>query len=557
VPNCATPDYFAARAMETMQLLRYLQDFGPDRYFGSGAAPPENERCTQLIETAWKAYCDKYMGEWNTAYGARSVTALERVKTFDRGWEAFATQYQTGAAAPPYDARKAVRDEVQQALAQALHAVRWPLSAPDGKTLAELTDAYYATQLQRVTALFEASRQALWQQGSFAGQAALPGAATVNVTPWDQLATSVTDAWVKWCDTVGAAVGMPRRFEADTTLTPRVPVPWDALAKLQTDAGMRGERLTADLIAYQLRAQQLLNAELTSILVDIQKARLGDAARTDGWPYVVLKDAAAAGAAVNALAAVDFPAFVSCVREVQRAAEFFAPLEQGLPATDTTVKARQAFVKGCKDWLTFLALDAQGQAAPLSVKVWTEDPLDSTKPAGTRPVDDTAQYYYETARLELGLKLEGATTALEFNTGVEGRNKETTAIWEWERGRGQTQLQFTLVTGLPSKRGDQTSPPFPAIDPLPLGEWSPLSLCAYWQRYGKFGDGNWYVSHGISLAERFKAMNRAELVNPELERKPVIGAKFVFRPGRALPAPIAPLQPAAPVAPPAGGSTSH
>jgi hypothetical protein len=538
IPACASPDYLNARAMELVQLASFLGKFGPEYYFSrTGDPTPLHQRCANLLDSSWRTYCGTYAEAWSTAYKGKTFAELKRVGRFDQRWGPFAEQFRLSPGAADNEARNSVQQEFQPALAEVLHATRWALySAELGGWWLEQKDEFYGAAKSKVASAFGAAMQEQWGGGAFARSAKSSSGPANDPKPWDTLAGAFATRWIDWCNAVGKDAKLPRRFDVDDPAAKAAPIPWTDLAGLRGDTGLADERLTGQLYEFQQSAQTLLSAELTAILAGVQTDSFADQSAFEGWPYVN-----AAGTGLTALETVAFDQFSKFLLAIQRAEAAFSALEQGLP-DEPLRKTRQAFLQACAQWRDFLKLNAQGEATRLEVSVWTEDPLGT--PQGRAKVDDSAQHYYKQVCLSIGLRPsqggDAATRALCFQTTERGKAKSVPAVWEWTRAPDMQELTFALTDGVTPEGKNYT---YPAIKPEVLGRPAPLAFCAYLHRYGVFADGNWVVSHGVSLADKFKDAGKPDLATqlPTGERQ--IGEKFIFQlaPGRVLPGPIAPL----------------
>jgi len=538
IPAYASPDYLNARAMEYVELASFLSKFGPEYYFSrTGDATPLHSRCGDLLDQAWRTYCGTYAESWATAYKGKATPELKRVGRFDQRWGTFAEQFKLSAGAADNEARNAVQQEFQPALAEILHATRWALySAELGGWWLEQKDDFYGSAKSKTASAFDAALQEQWTGGAFARSAKNSTGTANDPKPWETVAGNFATRWVDWCNAVGKASRLARRFDTDDPSAKAAPIPWPDIPDLRGDTGLSDERLTGQLFEFQQNAQTLLSAELTAILVGVQSDIFADQSAYDGWPYVN-----AAGTGLTALETVAYDQFSKFLLAMQRAEAAFSALDQGLP-DEPVRKARQTFLQSCGQWRDFLKLNAQGEATRLEVTLWTEDPLGT--PLGLVKVDDSAQHYYKQVCLSIGLRpSQGGDAAMRplcFQTTERGKAKSMPAVWEWTRAPDLQELTFALMDGVTPEGKNYT---YPTIKPEVLGRPSPLALCAYLHRYGVFADGNWVVSHGVSLADKFKDAGRPELATqlPAVEK--TVGEKFIFQlaPGRALPGPIAPL----------------
>ncbi len=530
IPQCASPEFLNARAGECVQLMRFLADFGSEFYLAEASdTTPFNDRCARMIEQAWQDYTQAYVRAWSDAYGAKRLEELDKVGLWNGGWESFAAQFHVAAGARS-SARNSVRDEIEPALSEILHSLRWATYMPDSGWWLEEPDDFYGRQKRIVAEAYSAALQSNWSHGDFARQANAGRGLAQNVMPWDALAAQVATRWENWANAIGRAAVLPREFDRDAGAGGALKIPWGEMAALRDEAGLRDEALSQQFVEFERQAQNLLDRELTNIYHGIQGRFLANENPYDGWPYVN-----ASGVGLTALETVNFDQFVSFLAAVQRADAALGQLDNGLPDTPTRQR-RRAFVSACADWQKFI-----GNPTPLDVEVWNDDPL--VEPKGQKRVDDRAQFYYQKVRLSLGLRLQQAgATALEFRTMERGAARAVQTVWEWRRPQLQ-ELTFEAVDGIQPEGRDFR---YPRVSPDTLGAPSPLALCAYLHRYGHYADGNWVVSHGINLTEKFREAGQERLLTNVPTDKRVVGEKFIFRlpPGRGLPAPIQRLSPA-------------
>ena len=542
IPRYASAEYFNARAMECVQLLRFLVDFGPEHYFSSAtAASPLNEHCSRLTEAAWEQYCRQYVHSLNTAYTSKTLPALERLSRWDAGWETFARQFEPTRGTGSNVARDSVRDELLPALAEILHDVRWATHSPESGNLMAYIDDHYRAQARIVTDALADAIDREWSAGDFVRRAAPSGALANAPRPWAVLADDCGARWSAWCDAVGGAAHLPRKFDTEDARAKPQEIPWAALGALRIDTGMGDEQLTGQVISFQEHALRLLSIELSSILYAVQKDYFVDQQAYDGWPYVNGE-----GTGEGATDTVDYGQFVRFLQAVQRADTLFAIYEKGIPEDDAHGRERRAFFRACRDWREFLSLTSQGGATPLEVSVWTEDPLG--EPYGKDRVDDSGQHFYEQVCLNIGLRLQGTSDqsvgqGVCFPTSAEARARHVATVWEWTRVPELQVLEFALVSGVtPEGKSYQ----FPELKPKALGKPSPLAFCAYLHRYGVYDEGNWIASHALDLQKKFAEANRPDLVQELRADEHLIGEKFIFQlpSGRRLPDAIPVLRPA-------------
>lgn len=543
IPACASPDFLNARALEVVQLTRFLADFGGHVYFMEDeATTPLHQRCATLVNAAWKKYCDSYVAAWSTAYGGIRLPALDRLSQVEPRWETFAGQFRPPAGGG-LTARQAVQDEFQPAFAEIIRAIRWATYLPESGWWLQAPDDYYGAQKRAVAQAYDDALAVHWAHGQFARRAEAPAAAGSNIPrPWEATAAEFTARWGAWCEAVAAVATLPRRFdEAPGRGVPTLSgVPWEGLANLRSETQLGDELLTQRLVEFQQRAQAVLDVELTSIYVGLQDEALGRVAPYRGWPYLN-----EAGTGLTAMDTVAFEAFRDLLMRIQRAEELLGALEQALPESDVR-RRRLAFLSGSTQWRRFMGLDAQGAPAPLDVIVRTSDPLG--EPVSQERVNDSAQHYYRRVELNIGLRLQeagdrGAVRPVEFETTAAARAERRQTVWEWSRAIDLPELTFQLMDGLQPERQDFRYPP---IKPRVLGRPSALALCAFLHRYGTRHEGTWLVTLGVNLAEKFREAGNPELVARLPRQDMVVGERFLFQlpQGRDLPEPITPLEPA-------------
>ena len=538
IPRCMAPEFWNDRAREFVLLLYFLKQFGPEYYFSRASDPsPLHERCANLLEAAWKGYCEQYAGAWDEAYKSKceSLAALKRVGKWDGTWEQFAGQFRPSAVGES-EARNAVRDEVQPALEAILQAMRWPgWSSQDG-WWPDPTHSAYGPQNRRVTELWEQAVQSRWTGGTFVRKAAAKGAAT-EARPWSTLAAEFAARWVDWCNATGQAARLPRKFDTEEA-GKALAIPWADIPALRDSTGLADERLTGQLVAFQQQAQALLSAELTAILAGVQADFFGDQVPFEGWPYINEKDTTGP----LAVETVAFDRFTSFLAAIQRAEAALGPLDKDLPAEDPVRQARQTFLRSCREWREFLQLRPQGGATPLRVLVWIEDPLSG--PSGRVEVRDTTQHYYAEVCLGVGLRPEeaGATVAAQpicFPTRDRGSANRKTAIWEWSGLSTTGEMTFQLRGGLTHAVRNYT---YPELKPQVIGRLSPLAFCAYLHRYGRYYPENntWVVTHAVNLPELFKEAGHPEYAADVPGERQIVGDEFVFElpADRKLPGPV-------------------
>jgi hypothetical protein len=125
---------------------------------------------------------------------------------------------------------------------------------------------------------------------------------------------------------------------------------------------------------------------------------------------------------------------------------------------------------------------------------------------------------------------------MRISTLARGDAGARIAWWRWESAGSGVTLKMQLAGGIQGE-GKKTAYP-DSIQPIILGNSSPLALCAYLHRYATYDEQNgvWFSSHAIDLAAAFKKAGTGDLTPPDGKTR--MGAKFTFKLDRPMPAPI-------------------
>ena len=550
IPACATRGFLVERAEECADLLYYLREFDPSWYYSSDEdEKPLNELCVDRLTAAGEAYMAAYVRAWSRAYEAKRLAELERLLNKADDWQSLAKLMKSRSAGRGAG-RDEVADELSRALAEILEAVPfwgWSYDEDEASWYSESDsdDGYWL----EVVSWMQGAIEEHWPQdlGRFAVDARLPadeleGGAAADA-PWEALTAEFLRRWKALSRGIGANAVLPRKFEHEPRKRDRGTVSWGAIERLRDEARIDDERLTAQLVTFEKQAQELLSAELTSILCGIQSRFFQRENPYDGWPYLN-----ESGEGLKALQTVDFGAFKRFLVEIERAWKYFEPLEEALPREDELALRRAGFYRGSREWLAFLRLKDELSPDPLQVAIEGGDPV--TRPHGKEVPQDTAQHRYAAVALDLGLCFEregmpghDCDRPLRIATLLEEKILSREAIWRWTGRTDNKELSLSLVDGLPAE-GSMTQH-YPNVRRV-LGESSPLALCAYLHRHGVRHEGKWITSHKFDLAAELRQQGKGDLAGGLGVDDSIIGEKFIFKLERLLPDPIAKLGEAVP-----------
>lgn len=518
IPLCATPAFLVARADECASLLFVFEAFKRGMYFARAGSQPLNEECADLLRSCWQQYCEKYAREWRTAYGEIELTDLQRLLDRSNNWQEFAGQFGAGGDSQGLTVRKA-RDDALDALGTLLRATRWALHERRGAP---------GNHYPAVIATYQRALSEQFGPGGFAAK----GAASARANePWTEMTDRLGQEWDRWCREIEKTASLRRDFE--TRRAVQLPeIDWEGVERIRSEYALEDEtRIAAVLGSFQDQARGLLNRELTTLYCDLQQKHLEPWTPAEvqaGWPY--LQGETAGGS----LKTVELGRFVDFLEEAGRATLLFEPLERGFQAGDATAEARRVFARACQEWRDFLrlqsgnpsALEVRVKSAPFSLKAYPE-------------VQDTAQNYYRTLCLEIGLASNDSRDLCFDTTPIESGMQLDTK-WNWTTPR---EMRWRLVDGLRSAEDPNFM--YPNVDGGVLGDPSPLALCALLQSRGRPDEaGTWTLVFWTDLRERLAEIGRSDARGFVNEQHSRVGAALSFDLGRKMPRPIQPLQPA-------------
>ena len=355
--------------------------------------------------------------------------------------------------------------------------------------------------------------------------------------PWTAIAKEFKARW----DDLGARLvetrDIPNKFDPrpSSSSASNRRIPWGAIQEFRDETGLTDERMTGELVEFELRAQQLLSEAITESLWSVQQQQLNGAYTSIGWPYLDDKVSNA-----NMQQTVDFEGFKQFLLEVRNAESYFSPLERSLPDDDTLKTRRQALYGACNAWFEFLGM-ADGRKLQHKDLTITEveyfDPLANDAPVvGDRP-GKTPQQYYEESKLDLGLTIrEGPDSQMKrqpitVQTWAEKRDRSAwEARWKWDSGG---EFEFMLAGG---KRIGQSTQKLRTVRKR-IGEVTPLALCAYLETGKSEGDRRtWATVEMIDLPEALDEVGqKAEANKRRSEGVSTVGAGFRFTLERSLP----------------------
>jgi hypothetical protein len=457
-----------------------------------------NERCKEELEKSARTYMDTYVEAWGDAYRAKELGNLARLRSEVSNWEVLSAQLGTVSQ------RRRIAEEFSPALRWILRAVPFGDYDPEGSSW----QLRPGPEWPDVSSWFRASVVQRWDStdlGYFAtGTRADTADVAANEAPWETIGADFHQAWSKLAEAIAANSRLDRRVGEAS-------ISWGELGKLREDYGLEDERLTKELLEFELWARELLSTRLTQLLVEIQRDHLGDANPDGGWPYIPGEKYTRSG-----LDTVDFPRFVDFLIAVDRVKEDFRELEEGLRDDFPGVKDRREFYETCDRWYSFLRLADDTGALPeeLRLTIYGDDPL---KDPFRQSLDDGCQYAARWLSLDLGTGGGVVRTACaRENWQREGHE----VTWPWRGNReGELQVGLAEVLAGVGYAGAKT-----------LGEYSPLAMCAYLHRYGNSQDQmTWYVTHAFDVERRARDGS---------VQKQQVGQKLRLELARPLPGPI-------------------
>ena len=539
IPACATRTFLSKRADECADLLNRLRDFKPKTYYFDSEADdrPLNEQCIEKLRGAGRIYMDEYVRSWSQAYGQRELSELDRLQKRADDWPALA-DIMRGSGGARGASGEAVADELRGALSEVLEALPfwdWFFDEQTNKWVAP--DITGDRDWAEVAGWMQTALENSWSRdfGRFVVEAVCPkdgtGKQPADAPPWDAIAGEFFVRWEELAQAM-ARRQIPAKFDSDLDNTTLEGIPWSAIERLRERARLDDERLTGLVVSFQEKSQGVLSRALSKALFEIQRRELGDRTPFDGWPYLPGDDYGA-----NALDTVAFAEFKSFVTQVERAWVVLEELEKGLPDRDAFRQDRLVVYRLCREWIQFMGIDNSLTPDALQVVVEVGDPV--KEPLGKERPEDTPQMYYDAIVLDLGLAVGGGGNPMEdvlrIPTLAEQRQgKKFAGSWKWDTRSENRELKVSLVDG---RRRAGASRAYPDLM-IPLGEASPLALCAYLHRHGIRNGEEWVSSHMFDLVKRFKEKGVGDLAGTLDPERTKVGVKFLFDLGRPMPEPI-------------------
>ncbi len=536
IPACATAEFLQARFEECLRLLYYLKLFtAEDGYYyrAADARAAVNDACAESVRRAWRQYAATYVSEWDSAYRSLTIEGLDEAGLGQRGWEAFARQF--GGDRTMQGTARRVADAFEPPLAEVLRNIVWLTYDPQVGSLALPFegDAFRRERGILADDVYGALAQH-WKGGEFA---TLASGVTLTqdqaASPWSTTAAGFALAWKELAVGIADNAVIPADFTPDSA--PLRQIQWGRLQALRQSTRLADERITAELIAFEEFAQQLLSHELSERLRGVQQKHLGAAEADGGWPYLARRGGE------GAMATVNFTDFKRFLLDVGYARAALAPLEGGLPERDAQKLVRGEFYRSCESWSSFIGLRQDVSDAPLRVAVQGGDAKGD--PRFSDKIADTAQQHYRFVELYLGQigwqsDAPGSTSVrgpVRVPTSVSGRATPYRATWDWSISEGgDAKVSFT--EGFPTAGGGSV---YPARTD-PLGPLSPLALSAYLHAYG-YSEGDGRIHRTLHTVTVDAAPGGGE---PR-----TLGEMLVFELERPMPGPIRPMQKASPPAP--------
>lgn len=536
--SAATREFWNEHYLNFAGLMDELDVFPRDRYLTSGGADPVR-LCEDRAVAAFQRYVRQYVAAWNEAY-AQKIQEVQKALIPARevsDWNTLTRLMNRNAAAT---LPTAVSRLLEDGLDWSLRSTRWLAYEPAGQQPGWYQDQDLENWLATA---FKDSQ--LWQHGGFA-VTTWGRVPDFRSAPWVAVAEECKNRWYSLCDAIAKNADLGRVLSDRTSgiaqPRPAERIPWGGIREFLTAQELQDEKLTAQIAAFEGDAQRLLSRAMTQELCAIQTAAFQTAAPHGGWPY--LSDPG------DSLKTVEFAAFRRFLVDVGRAEIVFRPLDDGLPKGVPGKDARRQFYNACAEWSEFL-LDEKNQPKELRLTLTSKD-LASIAAGGKQR--DTAQHFYKTVHLRLGLLKASdsvdddpekiptqASGKARKNELYKSRDGRVPAMWKWRSAKelGEQDLFVFLEDGEPV--GLEANAPIAPPCRLPLGRSSELALCAYLahdgprQVHGKeFEKEHWFnpekdVIPGSSLP--------AELKKFEL------GARVAFVLDRPMPAPIVRLEP--------------
>ncbi len=531
VPACATQDFFQKRIRETYQLMLRLADMDGAYLTDTSAAEPLLDICASQLKDAVARYARAYFKAWDGAYGRFVLVELEDLTSQVDSWSDLSSRLVARSSSAMATGEK-IASDFGEALEWILRNSQWITYDPQlGGTWEAVARQKGEAELGVLASITDNALSREWDardHGSFILEHPLaPDDRLEDRAPWELIARRFEEAWRDLTLPIRKSGELPRQFLQDQAndLKPISPIPWNRLPELRETYGLSDERLTGSVMTFQQHAQDLLSAELTSILYDIQRGYFHEMHpdRDVGWPYLPgdRQD-------VSGMRTVDFTNFKNFLVEIVRAKLVFEQLEASLPSDARGRAERLAFYENCADWYEFLGLVNERNPSTTDLKFTIEGEDPTSEPYGSVRVEDSAQQDFGRLILEIGLSMDEPDKtiprgAMAIATLTEEKVKRRPGRWRWNQ-RSTDDLTVVLtgdVTG--HGRGDLRKT---------LGQGSPLAFCAYLQRYGDGYDARktWRVTHGFDIPGLSGGQRRT------------IGERLKFELTRHLPTPIVPIE---------------
>lgn len=515
IPACASREFLNSLAVDLSYVLDSLAAMGSERAYlaDRGEGDALHERCRSEIERTTKAYLRQYLRGWSTAYEKKNLERLNDLRKQVSDWESLASQlnprlgYRTNEIA----------DEFQIAFSGILEAVPWASYDSDPRD-GGYWDAFakdslgWAALSQWMRDSIDQSWQSRWNKQSlrlFVDSGRGRVSTAVGELPWRTVSSKFREAW----EALAGAIASNERLEERAR--GGLDIPWGKLSQLQADYMLNDERFTSELSSFETLAENLLSAQITRKLIDVQNTYFQNQDCDDGWPYRTGKMFDAKG-----MDTVDFGKFKSFLIDVRALRDGFKQLESGLTPEVPGVQERTAFYKLCDGWREFLALSEGSAPAPkpLSVRVAWADPMEAPFAKATKPEEGCSQY---ATYCLVDIGLEGQDTGGDgLRTGcarADIRREGLSASWTWRSGELRE-----LQARLQDPKADVKAP-----SALTLGTYSELALCAYLHRYAeRQADGSWIVLHNFEV--QYTPQDGA------LQKK-TVGQKLAFTLDRTMP----------------------
>lgn len=557
IPRCAKTAFLNQTAQDAVYLMIYLDQTQPTDYLaGEGQFRDLPQLCRRRIREAVTRYFDQYITNWAEAYGQLNLEKFEQLRTAATSWEELRKSLGPNRASMVPSFRE-IAQELETSLQEILRALPWATYDADGYAWTELAADARLRPWAEVNDWFDTllSSPEKWpsaELGAFVTQARAPyGRPAVGEKPWNKLAR---DMAARWEDVVVAIEAVfhnkpvPDRY---TNTTPAItkPIPWAELDRLRKEARIEDERITGQFADFLVRARDLLSAELSQTLGDIQQHYFRGTLDNvyDGLPYLNQ-----AGSGLTATQTVPYREFRDFLFEIGNAQRVLAKIEEDFPTDDEARQKRMELYRSCEQWRTFMDFNTSRDPQRLVVEeIVALDPL--AKGWKAARIQDTAQNYYRSIRLSLGLDVVGVNEAapdqaepLEIGTRQNDRFPQK-AYWRWIDRKQPLKMEFIQPREHPLI--NEHYPEIVGNHALVLGDSSPLAFCAYLHRYdigGRNDDGGegrnrreWVTEHGINLSNTFKKLGKEHLA-PE-EKRSIMGTRLRFRLQRSMPDPIIPL----------------